>query len=60
MVDKKDLLVRGSYPVANAKRRSILISLSTADYRRACVAARSTKQTVAAWIADMVNTSTQP
>ena len=45
--------------VANAERRSVLISLSEADFRQASIAARSTNQTVAGWIAGMVCTSTQ-
>ena len=47
-------------PTIKAKKYGVNISLSEADYLRAKAEAKVTKQSVAAWTADMVCTSTQP
>jgi hypothetical protein len=56
----KPKVIKESYALAITKKHSVVISLSEADYRQASIAAKSAKQTVAAWIADMVYTSTRP
>jgi hypothetical protein len=53
-------VIKENHPLTTDKKHSVVISLSEADYRQASIAAKATKQTVAAWIADMVYTSTQP
>jgi hypothetical protein len=60
MLNRKANVVKENNPLANAKKHSVIVSLSEADYRQASIAAKTAKQTVAAWIADMVYTSTQP
>jgi hypothetical protein len=56
----KSKVIKEDQPVVNAKRHSVVVSLSATEFRQASIAAREAKQTVAAWIADMVYTSTQP
>jgi hypothetical protein len=60
MLNRKAIAVKEKHPLARAKKHSVLVSLSQADYRQASIESKVTKQTVAAWIADLVNTSTQP
>jgi len=60
MIIRKAKVVKENHPNANAKKHSITISLSEEDYRQASIAAKTAKQTIAEWIADMVYTSTQP
>lgn len=60
MLHGKSKALKENHPVASAKKRSVVISLSESGYQRAHIAAKSTDQAVAAWIADMVYMSTQP
>ena len=60
VLNGKSKVIKENPPLAKAKRHSVIVSLSVADFRQASIAAREAKQTVAAWIADMVYTSTQP
>lgn len=60
MLRGKPEVIKENHALAITKKRSVVISLNQADYRQASIAAKSAKQTVAAWIADMVYTSTQP
>ena len=60
MLHKKAIAVKGDHPLAIAKKHSVLVSLNEADYRQASIESKVTKQTVAAWIADLVNASTLP
>ena len=59
MLKGKPKVIKDRIP-ASAKKYSIVISLNEADYQQASIEAKKTKQTIAAWIADMVYTSTQP
>jgi len=60
VLNEKPAALKQINPIGRSKKHSVVISLSEIDYRHASLAAKSTKQTVAAWIADMVYTSTQP
>ena len=60
MLKGKSKVVKENLTLANTKRHSVVVSLSATEFRQATIAARDAKQTVAAWIADMVYTSTQP
>ena len=59
MLKGKPKVIKDRIP-ASVKKYSIVISLNEADYQQASIEAKKTKQTIAAWIADMVYTSTQP
>jgi hypothetical protein len=60
MINRKPKVVKENHPFASAKKHSVIVSLNDADYRQASIESKVTKQTVAAWIAGLVNTSTQP
>jgi|HubBroStandDraft_5_1064220.scaffolds.fasta_scaffold292259_1 hypothetical protein len=60
MLNRKPKAFKENRPLANAKKHTVIVSLSDADYRQASLESKVTKQTVAAWIANLVNTSTQP
>jgi len=60
MLNEKPTVLKQINPVGRDKKHSVVISLSETDYRHASLAAKSTRQTVAAWIDDRVYTSTQP
>jgi hypothetical protein len=60
MLNRKAKVVKENHPFASAKKHSVIVSLSDADYRQASIESKVTKQTVAAWIAGLVYTSTQP
>jgi hypothetical protein len=60
VLNRKPKAIKVSHSLTTDKKHSVVITLSEADYRQARSAAKTTKQTVAAWIADMVYTSTQP
>ena len=43
-----------------APKRRVTVSLNEEEYERAVIAAKIHQQTVEEWIADMVDTATQP
>lgn len=56
MLSGKPKVIKENRPLANARKHSVVISLSEADYLQARIAAKNAKQTVAGWIGDMVYT----
>ena len=54
MLSGKLKVIKENRPLANAKKHSVVLSLSEADYRQACIAAKNAKQPLAGWIADIV------
>jgi hypothetical protein len=60
MPDAGSKLIKLKQPHREAKRHSVTVSLNESEFRQVSIAAKGANQTVAAWIADMVYTSTQP
>ena len=56
MLSGKLKVIKENHPFASAKKHSVVISLSEADYRQARIAAKNANQTVAGWIGGMVYT----
>jgi hypothetical protein len=60
MRNAESKLLKLKQPHREAKKYNVIVSLNQSEFRQASIAAKGAKQTVAAWIADMVCTSTQP
>jgi hypothetical protein len=60
VLNGKPKVIKVNRPRAIAKKHSVIVPLGATEFRQASIAAKDAKQTVEAWIADMVYTSTQP